>query len=168
MKKILSGILAFAMMASIGTISFAGPAQNAASTVSALKANLQEIKDKSQTIRDNEKALMELRKSVLTAINSVKEKVKTLKENETTLTQAQIDSLKAALSSIKTARKTLAANHFGKIAKIRLEMPKARQDIRNKADYTAILENFDAILAEQASRKADLQKVLDAINSIVI
>jgi hypothetical protein len=176
MKKIISGFLAIIMMFSIGTVAFASQTSTSASKVESsidIKPKIGELVATRQTIHDNEIQLNINQKDVRAALIAVRQKIAALKKNETALTQAQIDSLKAALSSIKDARKALIANHKGKIASIYQDLNKAKEKvikeklIKNR-DYTEIKASFDAILAEQASRKADLQRILDSINSINI
>ncbi len=99
----------------------------------------------------------------MVALVDAKQKIEALKADPN-VTQAQLDAIKAALASVRTDRKAFASTHKDVIKNIRPDLKVARQ----ARDYATIKANFDAIIAEQQSRIADLQKILDSVKSILV
>jgi len=171
MKKIIAGILASVTILSIGSVAFAtGTAKTttpikaqSSSAIANNQAIRAEVLAARATIMTNEAQIKQLRTDIRTALVDAKKKIEALKADPT-VTQAQLDAIKAALASVKDGRKAFATAHKDVIKNIYPDLKVARQ----ARDYDTIKAKFDAIIAEQQSRIADLQKILDSVKSILV
>jgi hypothetical protein len=170
MKKIIAGFLAAVTILSVGSAAYAAtpatkssPAKLDSSTIANNQAIWQEVQTSRITILTNEGQVNKLRFDIRATMIQVRLKINALRKDKATVTQGQIDAIKTAITSINSERKAFATTHKD----IMKNIYPALRDARKSKDYDTIKVKFDAIIAEQQSRIADLQKVLDSINSIL-